>query len=65
VLPLNDASLKPFTSTLEMFSAVVAHRIVISDPVATNFPLVDGDVKLKSVASTPNVAPQLDATGVV
>jgi hypothetical protein len=65
VLPLNEASSKPFTSTLDIFFALVAHLIVISGPVATNFPVTEGDVKLKSVASAQNVVPPLDAIGVV
>jgi hypothetical protein len=64
VLPLNDASLNPLTSTFDIFSAVVIPLIVISDPVATNFPDTVGEVNPKSVASTQNVAPPLEATGV-
>jgi hypothetical protein len=55
VLQLNDASLNPLTSTLEIFSALVIHLIVISDAVVENFPEADGSVNAKLVASTQNV----------
>jgi hypothetical protein len=55
VLQLNDASLKPFTSTFEIFSAEVIHLIVISEAVVENFPEAEGSVNAKLVASTQNV----------
>ena len=55
VLPLNEANSKPFTLTLEIFSAVVIPLIVISQAVVENSHEEDGRVKPKSVASTQNV----------
>lgn len=57
--------MNPFTSTFEIFSAVVTPRIVTSEADVENFPEADGAVKLNCVASHVKVVPAHVLEGVL